>query len=96
VAFVVVALRAEKSWKVDDAVTKRLPKNPVPEAEIAVDDAYGNTEATVEVAVKDDAVPTPWMTSSPRKSEEPATSKMLPVVVVADEPKRSTCAVLVV
>jgi hypothetical protein len=59
VAFVVVALRAKKSWKVDEAVTKRLPKNPVPDAEIAVDDAYGNTDAVVEVAVKDGAVVSP-------------------------------------
>jgi hypothetical protein len=59
VAFEVVALRAEKSWKVEEAVTKRLPKNPVPDAEIAVDDAYGNTDAVVEVAVKDGAVVSP-------------------------------------
>ena len=58
-------------------------------------DAYGKTEAVVEVAVKDDAVVRPCTTSAPRKSEEPATSKMLPVVVVALVPKRRTCAVLV-
>jgi hypothetical protein len=80
VALLVVALRAEKSWKVEKAV----------------DDAYGNIEATVEVAVNVDADALPCTTSAPRKSAEPAASKMLPVVVVAEEPRRKTCAVLVV
>ena len=55
-----------------------------------MEDAYGNTEAVVEVAVKDEAVPTPCMTSAPRKSEEPATSRMLPVVEVAEVPMSTT------
>mgnify|MGYP001569563193 CR=1 FL=1 len=90
VALVEVALRAVKSWKVEEAVAKRLPKNPVPETESAVEDAYGSTEAVVEVAVKEEAVFTPWTTSAPRRSELPATSKMLPVVVVAEVPRRKT------
>jgi hypothetical protein len=88
VACEVVALRAEKSWKVEEAVTARLPKKPVPETEIAVDDAYGKVEAVVEVAVNDEAVPTPLMTSAPRMSASPAASRMLPVVVVALVPRR--------
>ena len=59
-------------------------------AVMAVVDAYGKTDAVVEVAVKEEAVTTPWTTSAPRKSEEPATSKMLPVVVVAEVPRRKT------
>ena len=46
VAFVVVALSAVKSWKVEEPVAKRLPKNPVPETEIAVEEANGNLFAT--------------------------------------------------
>jgi hypothetical protein len=39
VAFEVVAFLAVKSWKVEDAVVKRLPKKPVPETEMAVEEA---------------------------------------------------------
>jgi hypothetical protein len=62
----------------------------------AVVDAYGKTDAVVEVAVKVEADALPCTTSAPRSSDEPATSKMLPVVEVALVPKRRTCAVLVV
>jgi hypothetical protein len=95
VACEVVALRAVTSWKVEDPVAKRLPKKPVPETESAVDDAYGKTEAVVEVALKDEPVVNPWTTSAPRRSDEPATSKMLPVVVVAFAPRRKTSVVSV-
>jgi hypothetical protein len=59
VACVVVAFPAVKSWKVDEPVAKRLPKKPVPETETAVDDAYGNTDAVVDVAVNDEPVVRP-------------------------------------
>ena len=95
VELVVVELRPVKFWKVEEPVSWRLPKKPVPDAVKAVDDAYGKIEATVEVAVKVEAEALPCTTSAPRRSDEPATSKMLPVVVVALVPKRRTCAVLV-
>ncbi len=95
VASVVVAFLAVKSWKVEEAETARLVRKLVPETEIAVDDAYGNTDAVVEVAVKEDPVVKPWITREPRRSDEPATSKMLPVVEVALVPKRKTSVVSV-
>ena len=50
-----------------------------------------NVEATVvEVAVKVEAVSEPCVVKEPRKSELPRSSKMLPVVVVADCPTKTT------
>jgi hypothetical protein len=57
--------------------------------------AYGRMDATVDVAMNDEAEFTPETVSAPRKSESPATSKMLPVVDVALVPRRKTCEVLV-
>ena len=94
VALLVVAFSAVKLAKVDEPVARRLPKKPVPETESAVEEAYGKTEAVVDVAVKDDAVTTPCTFKAPRRSELPATSKMLPVVVVAEAPSRKTYPVL--
>jgi hypothetical protein len=49
VAFVVVAFLAVKSWKVEEPVAKRLPKKPVPETSMAVDEENGKRFATTEV-----------------------------------------------
>jgi len=88
-------LRAVKSWKVEEAETARLPKKPVPETEMAVEDAYGKMDAVVEVAVKEEAVPNPWRTREPRRSVFPTASKMLPEVEVAEVPRRKTSVVSV-
>ncbi len=75
VAEVPVALRKVKSWRVLEPVSKRLPKYPVPVTVMAVDEAYGNTEAVVLVAVKYEPI-----MLFPRMS--PATESFWPGVVV--------------
>ena len=57
----------------------------------AVVEAYGKVEAaSVEVAVNVAAVIVLYEVRLPRKSEVPRTSRMLPVVDVADAPRRRT------
>ncbi len=63
------------------------------EADIPVVDAYGNTDAVDEVATNRGAVSTPYEVSVPRKSELPDTSKMFPVVDVAEVPISTTSVV---
>ena len=69
----------------------RLVRYVLPETVNAVLLAYGNVEAaTVEVAVKMGAVNVLYAVRMPRKSELPYTSKMLPVVEVAEAPIKTT------
>ena len=66
-------------------VLKRLP------AVRAVEEAYGNVlAALVDVAVKMGAVTVSYAVTAFLKSDEPVTSMMLPVVVVAVLPRRRT------
>ena len=87
-------LMARAFWRAVavEALPLRDPKKVV--AVIAVDDAYGNVEAVEEVAVKYGAVMVLYATMLPLKSELPRVSKIFPVVVVADWPRRKTCPML--
>ncbi len=87
---VVFRREPEASDEIVRFVVLAVPKYPVPETERAVDDAYGKTDATEDVAVNRGAVRSPYVTTLLRKRDEPFTSRMFPVVVVALAPIMTT------